>query len=310
MVLVHRKKIMEHQFENSSNTEIFDVLAFIPEKFVVDFANGIDVVRDHVRVQKNRAGYFSRLYDGFSGQAASRQSEINASLADGVEGALTWLTELTNSLAKSNFALAKVNERVALIYSAVTSLADYSTDTRNRLADLSTSLNARVDQLSSEIERVAFEQRAERQLDYVFNKWAAGRFDTFSYAGRGYSALEELRWGVFGDFCRDRNGTRVCSEFLDDLTNRVIRQLVIDKRVNQAVLRAPVDEWIDLPSGINCIPDATEALAYIGDWSEPEQFPFVFTVSQQPHALPLAVPRLWSAERLAEALVSEVFERE
>lgn len=301
---------MGDQFQISSNASLCEVLTCLPEKFVVDFANGIDVARDHIRVQQNRTGYFSSLYDGFSGQAARRQIEINASLADGVEGALTWLTELTESLAKSNFALAKVNDRVATIYGAVTALADYSVDTRNRLADLSRSLNARVDQLSSEIARVAFEQRAERQLDHVFNRWAAGRFGTFSYAGRCYSALEELRWGVFGDFCRNSKGTRVHEEFLDDLTNRVIRQLVAEKGACQAGGRAPVDEWITFPSGRNSIPGATEALAYIGDWSEPEQHPFVFTVSQPPQALPLAVPRLWSTERLAEALVSEVFERE
>lgn len=301
---------MGDQFQISSNDELCEVLTCLPEKFVVDFANGIVVTRDHVRVQQNRTGYFARLYDGFSGQGARRQIEINASLADGVEGALTWLTELTESLAKSNFALAKVNERVATIYGAVTTLANYSVETHNRLADLSRSLNARVDQLSSEIARVAFEQRAERQLEHVFNRWAAGRFGTFSYAGRCYSALEELRWGVFGDFCRNSKGTRVREEFLDDLTNRVIQQLVAEKGACQAGGRAPVDEWIAFPSGRSSIPGAPEALAYMGDWSEPDQHPFVFTVSQHPQALPLAVPRLWSTERLAEALVSEVFERE
>jgi hypothetical protein len=293
-----------------SNTELCEVLTCLPEKFVVDFANGIDVARDHIRVQQDRTGYFARLFDGFSGQTARRQAEINASLTDGVEGALTWLTELTESLAKSNFALAKVNERVATIYGAVTTLADYSSDTRSRLAELSRSLNSRIDEISCEIARVAFEQRAERQLEQVFNKWAAGRFGAFSCAGRCYLVLEELRWGVFGDFCRNSKGSRVRDEFLDDLTNRAIRQLVADKRSPETQGRAPVDEWIAFPPSKTSIPDAPEALAYMGDWSEPERHPFVFTTSQFPQSLPVAVPRLWSTERLAEALVSEVFERE
>lgn len=300
---------MTYQLQTNTGLELCEVLTCLPEKFVVDFANGIDVAQDHIRVQQNRTGCFARLYDSFSGQATRRQIEINASLSNGVEGALSWLTELTESLAKSNFALAKVNERVATIYGALTSLVDCSVDTRNQLADLSRSLNTRIDQLYSEIARVAFEQHAERQLEHVFNKWAAGRFAAFSHAGRCYLALEELRWGVFGDFCRSNKGSRIREEFLDDLTNRAIQQLVVDKGASQTLVRIPINEWIAFPSVRNSIQDASDVLAYVGDWSQPEQHPFVFTASQSPNALPMAVPRLWSTERLAEALVSEVFER-
>lgn len=290
--------------------ELCDALSCLPEKFVVDFANGIDVSRDHVRVQRTRTGFFARMYDDFTGKGSRRQIEINASLTDGVEGALVWLTDLTDSLAKSNYALAKVNERVATIYGAVSTLTNYSVDTRKQLADLSRSLNLRVDQLAVEVARVAFEQRAERHLEHVFNRWAAGRFESFSFAGRFYSALEELRWGAFGDFCRCSTGTDIRKEFLDDLTNRAIRQLTTDKGALEKSRRQPVEEWTRFPSGRGFLPHASEALAYLGDWSDPELHPFVFTISQSPRILPVATPKLWSTERLAEALVSEVFERE
>lgn len=301
---------MGNHLEINPASEVCAVLTCLPEKFVVDFANGIDVARDHLRVQQDRTGFFSRLYDGFTGQGSRRQIEINASLTDGVEGALIWLTDLTDSLAKNNLALTKVNERVAQIYGAVTRLANYSADTHDQLKTLSHNLNSRIDQLSSEIERVATEQRAERQLEQVFNKWAAGRFNTFSYAGRCYAALEELRWGAFGDFCRNNAGSRVSKEFLDDLTNRAIHQLISDNGAKQAQGRLPLAEWNVIPSGRSYIPNASEALAYMGDWSEPEQHPFVFTTSQSPQVLPMAIPRILSSDRLADALVTEVFERE
>ena len=84
------------------SSDTCQILTSIPEKFVVDFANGIDVGRDHHRVQKERTDFVARLYDDLTGKAVRRQNEINASLLDGVEASLKWLTELTNSLATSN----------------------------------------------------------------------------------------------------------------------------------------------------------------------------------------------------------------
>ena len=72
-------------------------LTCLPEKFIVDFANGIDVVRDHLRVQRQRTGFFARMYDGFTGQGARRQAQINASLADGVEASDRKSTRLNSS---------------------------------------------------------------------------------------------------------------------------------------------------------------------------------------------------------------------
>ena len=103
---------MNELTQTVKSSDTCQILTSIPEKFVVDFANGIDVGRDHHRVQKERTGFFARLYDDLTGKAVRRQNEINASLLDGVEASLKWLTELTNSLANSNLAIAQVNDRV------------------------------------------------------------------------------------------------------------------------------------------------------------------------------------------------------
>ena len=45
------------------DNEACQILACLPEKFIVDFANGIDITQDHLRVQKNRS-FFMRVKEG------------------------------------------------------------------------------------------------------------------------------------------------------------------------------------------------------------------------------------------------------
>lgn len=287
------------------NAEICQVLTCLPEKFVVDFANGIDVACDHLRVQKNRDDFFARCYDGFTGQSARRQAQINASLVDGVEESLNWLTDLSGSLARSNLAIACVNERVNKLKLDMATIANYSADTRQQLNILAERLGERCHVIEREIARIDFIQRAQLNLDQVFNKWKAGRYHSFSLSGRCYAALEELRWGDFGDFCRSQPEIQ-SQRFIDDLKNRAIAQMAHDA-ASAASARLDTRQWLARPNGRNVLPDADEALAYMGNWFDQENYPFVFSTSQSPAQLPLAVPRLSSAERVTEALVSEVF---
>src|SRR5690625_3470698 len=127
----------------SEHTDICKTLTCLPDKFVVDFANGIDVARDHWRLQRQRTGFFARLYDGFTGTAARRQAAVNASLIDSVEGSLRWLSELTESLAKSNLAISRVNTRVNQIKFDLAQVANYSADTRRQLEELAQRLDER-----------------------------------------------------------------------------------------------------------------------------------------------------------------------
>ncbi|EGE2274336.1 hypothetical protein DL730_08180 [Escherichia coli] len=87
-----------------ADNRVCQVLTCLPEKFVVDFANGIDVAQEHIRTAGERT-FFRRLKEGLSGEGTARQNAINASLAQGVEASLRWLTELTTSLATTNYAI-------------------------------------------------------------------------------------------------------------------------------------------------------------------------------------------------------------
>jgi hypothetical protein len=290
----------------TEDSEICKTLGCLPQKFVVDFANGIDVVRDHLRVQRARSAFSARLYDGLTGKGARRQGEINASLADGVEASLSWLVELSESLASSNLAIARINDRVNALKHDVANIADYSVNTRRQLESLAVRLDERCGALAHEVARIDFVQRVQLNLDTVFNKWRAGRYGSFSLSGRCYAALEELRWGAFGDFCRHVSATDR-QRYIDDLANRAIAQLSSDAGTKSDARLGTRDHWLARPRERHVLPDAAEALAYMGDWCTPDRAPFVFAISQFPEELPMGLPRLSSAERVTEAMVYEVF---
>lgn len=290
----------------TETSDIVRVLPCLPEKFIVDFANGIDVARDHLRVQKQRSDFGARLFDEFTGKAARRDAAINASLADGVESSLRWLTELTSSLAKSNYAIERVNYQINQLNQHVTVLAGYSAETRRQLEELSVQMESRYKAMENEIGRIDFIQKAERNLDHVLSKWASGRYHGFSLSGRCYAAIYELYWGEFGDYCRSQPGAER-QRFIETLANKSIDLLARDANTSP-LARLDTQAWLENPQGSHVLPDASDALAYLGDWST-EDSPFVYSATQMPRVMPMHLPRISSSERVIEGLVSEVFER-
>lgn len=283
-------------------SDVLQLLNSLPEKFVVDFANGIDVARERQRYIAGRTAFFSRMYDGFTGQGARYQAEINANLTDGVEGALEWLKDLTGSLARSNHAIVQVNARVSALKEDVAKIANYSITTRQCLE----TLGVRCGKLEQQVDRIESLQKAQVHQEAVFSKWAAGRLSSFSLSGRCYAALEELRWGAFGDHLQQLSGSERQQQ-LELLANRAITQLSKDANLSLGERIGTRDRWLAQPQGRHVLADAGDALEYLGDWADVERNPFVFVVSQRAEELPLQVPRLGSAQRFTETLISELF---
>lgn len=284
------------------DSEICKVLTCLPEKFIVDFANGIDVTQDHLRVQRSRSSFFNRCYDGLTGSAGRRQAEINANLAQGLEASLQWLIELTDSLAQSNLAIARVNERVSGLNQHVARLANYAAHTRTQLERLAEQLHARCSTIEAELGRIGFEQRVGQHIGSVFARWEAGRFDVFSPAGRCFAALEELRWGAFGDYCRAHPpGHRQRQQFLGLAIDRATA-LLQRETGNQ---RVETSQWLAAPA--RSLLDAPAALAFLAEDYNTIQHPFVQTSCGQLASLPVQVPAIMRAGRLVEALSDEVF---
>lgn len=281
-------------------------LRCLEAKFIVDFANGIDVAADHIRVQRASGDIFQRLLAGFTGASARRQAEVNASLADGVAGSLAWLAELTEQHAFSNLALASVNDRVNQIKVAVASVADYSVESRKRIDQLAVLVEQHHQLVADRLQRIELRLEAIEQRDAIFQAWGAGRFAGFSLLGRCYMVLEELHWGLFGDYYRSLPDDARRSVGAD-LANRAIRQLMIDASCAESA-RIGIHEWTSLPADDPFGQVASQVLAYLGDGCDADRTPFAYMVSHVPAEIPLEVPRLCTVVRATEALIDDVFE--
>lgn len=289
----------------SGIAESIDVLPMLTDKFIVDFANGIHVTNDHIRVQKQRTGFISRLADGITGAGTSRQAEINANLSNGVESSLKWLGELSESHAQSNYAIVCVNNRLNTLKHDVAKIANYSADTRQVLDALSVQVAERCNYLEYKIAQIDYVQRAQINMDAVFSKWAAGKYQHLALANRCYAALEELHWGAFGDFYRSNIGGKDQQHFLDIAKNKAISQLSKDIAANSD-MRLSAQDWLATPRSTNAVTLA-EALSYLGDTANDVKQPFIYSATQQPKDLPLRMPRLCSADRVGGAFLNEVF---
>lgn len=288
------------------NSDLCKTLTSVPEKFIVDFANGIDVARDHLRVQHDRSGFFVRLWDGFTGTSARRQSAINASLIDGVEGSLKWLTQLSKELANSNLSIAKVNYRVTQLTTQICSLIDYSEDTRNQLESLGVELNERIKLLDNNIIRIDFVQKVRINLDQVFDKWEAGRFVGLSPAGNCYAAIEELRYGAFGDYCRMHKGIER-DRFLEQAVDRATVQLAKDVEASASSRLSVNDIWLKLPAPVKRNKDWADALAYLANGFSLQDAPLITTIARQLPEGQAGVPLIAGASRIAETVIQEAF---
>lgn len=60
-----------------ADNRVCQVLTCLPEKFVVDFANGIDVAQEHIRTARERT-FFRRLKEGLTGEGAARRRRCTA----------------------------------------------------------------------------------------------------------------------------------------------------------------------------------------------------------------------------------------
>lgn len=290
--------------EAFAGSDAFNILECVPEKFIVDFANGIDVLDDHLRSQQNRSA-FQRFKEGISGKSSARQQQVNATLRDGVEASLTWLTELTTKLAKSNLALAHVNTRVNHLRLDIAKLAHFSADTHEQLLDISRQINLRLSDLEEQVHHISLHQRADAHMDNILSRWGAGRYNDLSLLGRCYAVLEELRWGAFGDMIR-QGERRQSLQLLDTLKNRAQEQLARDGNVNQTT-RLDTQSWLAGQTLENSWP---ETISWIADWCDGDAHPITWSITQRYDAMPKRMPLILSAERITGPLVNEVFSRE
>ena len=286
----------------SNNNSWFDKIDCIKDKAIVDLVNGLDISRDHQKSFDSQS-FPSRLMNSFTGNNQARQGEINKALTEGLESTVSWLTELTDSMIYSNLAIQKVNQRVDTLTEHVTHLAGDYMETRAKLAALAAVTCDKLAVLESDIANLKLEVKANTQLDLVFSRWSTGYWHYFPIATRCYIALEELRWGSFGDFIRSAND-KERRDYIELLRNKVIEQLAFD---SGTTIKERIDSQTWIEHGAK---KTREAIEFLGDWCLEYKHPVTYFVTQEWEKEPLYMPRIISATKLGNYLTEEVFSQE
>ncbi|EPR9728551.1 diguanylate cyclase regulator RdcB family protein [Escherichia coli] len=196
----------------------------------------------------------------------------------------------------------------ALFQGEVTPVSDVHAGTREvrrfRLAD---QVHHKLNHLEEKLHRVDQVQRAQLHLEQIFSWWSAGRYASFSPAGRCYVALEELRWGAFGDVIRQGETGQV-NQLLDILRHKALTQMAQESG-GSATVRLNTLDWLGGQGREQADNEWHDAINWLGDWCSEEQHPVIWSTTQAAEHLPVRMPRLCSAERLSESMVDEIFQK-
>jgi hypothetical protein len=140
--------------------------------------------------------------------------------------------------------------------------------------------------------------------DEVFTRWHAGQYDGWSLAGRCYIALEELRWGAFGDAWRLANGE--VRGLLKDSLRSMTAQYLAQGIGAATETRHFYHQWLASPTSLGLM-DHKEMLAWLGSSCDAVRQPVCWSVTQTWQPVALGMPRLCSATRLVDAMLEELF---
>lgn len=286
----------------SINSEVCKAVPCIIEKSVLDFFNSIHVAHDHIRTQKDRNSFRSRIFDGLIGNSARRQSDINTNLQDAINKTVPLIEQLFKGVEINSYALNGVKDEIKKLKSGMVELSE---DLYFKLDALSQELDMRMLSLQEEVSRIDVTQQANLNLNRAFSKWKAGRLSVYSPAGRCYAVTEELRWGAFGDYCRSHSA-RDRDRFIEQAIDMATIQLAEDAGVRIASRVSTYDNWFSLQNSSQHN-DFHDGLTYLADEFDEMSSPFISTVTQSLPERLVRVPLLANASRVAEAVIQEVF---
>jgi len=277
-------------------------LTCINDKFIVDFALGIGVVRQPRHTQQSQS-----FYENLRGQLVTQYQDVQRGL-EGVftphsSAAISWLTEFITSLEPGYLATRLVREKLhqleqTAIFTRPETFGGYLP--RDKLR---TQLTFKLEQMENQLQSINLAEHGRKHYEQVFTRWDLGGYFPFSPAGRCYVALQELYWGAFGEailFADDLQKARLIEE---------VRERVIDKLASEASAsshtRHYYHEWLTTPASAGVL-EYKEALAWLGDTCHIELQPVSYSVTQTWRGISLGMPRICSAIRLGGAMVDEL----
>ena len=292
--------------------QVVNILPPLKDKVAVTLVSRLSGAKDHIKVQKDREGFFSEVVDFIRGTGARRQHQVNQHVVDVLETTVDQLVDVINSVTLGHRAIAAVGSEVKSLQSHTGVIAVEVISLREKLDSLSRSVEKKIGELELNLQKVDARTRAQEQLIRVFERWNAGLLDSLPLAARCYAVMEELWWGDFGHFQAHHPGADA-NQLRDDL--RVKAMGALAKAVGLSPRhRVARDAWLENnlpglsgPAGSHLV----SGLALLSDWAEPRRSPFVCSIAGSMALgsgdFPSGFPFVMSSERMATALEREFF---
>ena len=258
-------------FENLLIQDQPSEFKFLNEKLIVDFVNGISVSQDLQNVIKKRSSHGNRFIDAVSGKGNLRQAHLNDHVLTGLRACEGWLNSLSHNMNEHSVAISQVSNSLSKTQQHLAKVTDVVIDIRDQVSILS----QYTQELMQDVQILKTTDAAKTQLDLVFTSWEAGDLKNYSIMAKSYIALDNLYWGNFSKAIGFPNK----NDYLKLLRNKLVIQLKNEfgtTKDDQILLR---EDWLHSEKKNQ---NQYELLEYIGDWSlvKPSIVPNAFLATQ------------------------------
>ena len=286
----------------------------VKSRMLIDTMNCLDVADDHLRVKERRQSFFPRMFDFFSGQGGRRDAAIAQSQQTSLRAVVNVTTKLARELSNTNLALAEVGGRLGAVERSLAQVAHLTLDQRQALDALAKTVESERLRVDEQLQKLGLRAAAHEQLGLVFKRWAAGDFRHLPLASRASAALQELRWGAFGEFLA--HNPQEAQTLRESAIKDTAIRLQADIREENMDANDPLGlrAWLSLPGGGAQQSPETRAFLEGLDWlggsvalDGPQgvlkvcsQWPLL--ERKEDMALPLKMPRLATADHMAALL--------
>lgn len=272
-------------------------------KFMVDLVQGDETKRSGGFLQQQK-----RLRARLTQEVLS-QTQLRAWVMAGVSSEhlvmrLKLVEKLAGMIDPGHLALMRIAERLLFMHQMENPRGQATQGVMLQISALSDWFTQRSAYKKKALVQRGLTVQAGEHSEQIFTRWRAGAYDGWSLPGRCFIALEELRWGAFGDACRLGNAD-VVSMLKDNL--RTMATQALAHSVNAApTTRHYYHQWLSTPA-VGGSSEHNDMLSWLGDWCDAERHPVSWSVTQRWQNVALGMPRLCSAKRLVDAMVEEIF---
>lgn len=287
------------------NTHLLDgpgrALECIHPKFMVELVLGIDNPRQ-VPVAPQQQMFRERLMNEIMTQTQLRPWAMVGMFSENPAMRLGLAEKLAGMLDPGHLALTRMGAWLATLQQK----GQGSEEIQMQYARLGDQFRQRAAHKQRALSQRGLVVQAGEHSEQVFTRWQAGKYDGWSLAGRCYIALEELRWGAFGDACRLANPE--VTQLLKDNVCVMAAQYLAQSINASPATRHFYHQWLSIPgSSGNGLMEHKEMLGWLGGWCDADRHPLSWSVTQSWQTVALGMPRLCSAMRLVNGMVEEVF---